>query len=68
MLAFNTYEELSDYCYPYEKNLGNREWTDDEKYQLLEQIAKFYREKLDEISERLGSRYTLLVHVTMDAS
>lgn len=68
MLAFNTYEELSDYCYPYEKNLGSREWTDDEKYQLLEQIAKFYREKLDEISERLGSRYTLLVHVTMDAS
>lgn len=67
-LIFNTYEELSEFCYPFEKNLGSRAWTVDEKYQLLEQIAKFYREKLDEISERLGSRYTLLVHVTMDAS
>ena len=66
-LIFNTYEELSEFCYPFEKNLGSREWSDDEKHQLLDQIAFFYRQKLDEIAEQLGSKYTLLVHVTMDA-
>lgn len=65
-LNFNTYEELSDFCYPYEKNLGSRDWTDDEKYLLLEQIAKIYRENLDEIADKLGSKYTLMVHVTMN--
>ena len=67
-LIFNTYEELSEFCYPFEKNLGSREWSDDEKHQLLDQIAFFYRQRLDEIAVQLGSRYTLMVHVTMDAS
>ena len=66
-LIFNTYEELSDFCYPFEKNLGNREWSDDEKHQLLNQITFFYRQKLDEIAEQLSSKYTLLAHLTMDA-
>lgn len=64
-LNFNTYEELSDFCYPYDKNLASRLWTDEEKYRLLEQLAKFYREKMDEISVNLNSKYTLMVHVTM---
>ena len=66
-LIFNTYEELSDFCYPFEKNLGSRKWTDDEKHQMLGYIAFFYRQRLDEIAECLESRYTLLVHVTMDS-
>ena len=67
-LIFNTYEELSEFCYPFEKNLGCRVWSVDKKHQLLGQIAIFYRQRLDDIADRLGSRYTLLVHVTMDAS
>ena len=66
-LIFNTYEELSEFCYPFEKNLGSQVWSVDEKHQLLDQIAFFYRQRLDDIADRLGSRYTLLVHVTMDA-
>ncbi len=31
----------------------------------LDQIACFFRQRLDEIAEQLGSKYTLLVHVTM---
>ena len=67
-LIFNTYEELSDFCHPFEKNLGSREWTDDEKRQLLNLIARFYRQRLDELAGQLESRYTLMVHVTMDTS
>lgn len=67
-LTFNSYQELTDYCYPFEKNLGSREWTDDEKHLLLDQIGRFFRQRLDEIAEQLGSKYTLLVHVTMDST
>lgn len=67
-LKFNSYQELSEYCYPFEKNLGSREWTDDEKHQLLEQIARFYRQRHDEIAGKLGSLHTLMVHVSMDSS
>lgn len=67
-LNFNSYEELSDFCYPFEKNLGRREWSDDEKHRLLDRIAYFYRQRLDEIAAQLESRYTLLVHISMDNS
>ena len=55
-LNFNSYQEFSDYCYPFEKNLGSRVWSVDEKHQLLDQIAFFYRQRLDDIADRLGSR------------
>ena len=60
---FNSYEELSDYCYPFEKNLAHG-ISDEQRIVLLESIAKFYRQRLDEISAALGCRETVLVNVS----
>lgn len=60
---FNSYEELSDYCYPFEKNLAHG-ISDEQRIVLLESIAKFYRQRLDEISAALGCRETALVNVS----
>lgn len=66
LVYFNSYEELSDYCYPFEKNLAYG-ISDEQRIILLESIAKFYRQRLDEISAALGCRETVLVNVSKSA-
>lgn len=63
LVYFNSYEELSDYCYPFEKNLAHGV-SDEQRIILLESIAKYYRNRLDEISEKLGCPKTVLVNVS----
>lgn len=66
LVYFNSYEKLSDYCYPFEKNLAHG-ISDEQRIILLESIAKFYRQRLDEISAALGCRETVLVNVSKSA-
>lgn len=63
IVYFNSYEELSDYCYPFEKNLSNG-ISDEQRFILLKSIAKYYRQRLDEISAILEAPYTMLVNVS----
>ena len=49
---FQTYEELSDFCFPFEKNLA-KGLTEEERFYLLLNIEKFYRKRLDILSESL---------------
>ena len=42
---FQAYEELSDFCFPFEKNLA-KGLTEEERFYLLLNIEKFYRKDL----------------------
>ena len=66
LLYFNSYEELSDYCYPFEKNLAYG-ISDEQRIILLESIAKYYRQRLDEINAVLGYPETILVNISKSA-
>lgn len=63
LVYFNSYEELSDYCYPFEKNLAHG-ISDEQRLILLNSIAKYYKQRLDEISKILGYQETMLVNVS----
>lgn len=66
LVYFHSYEELSDYCHPFEKNLAHG-ISDEQRRILLESIAKYYRQRLDEISTALGCPRTQLVSVSRSA-
>lgn len=66
LVYFHSYEELSDYCHPFEKNLAHG-ISDEQRRILLESIAKYYRQRLDEISTALGCPRTQLFCVSRSA-
>ena len=63
LVRFDTYEALSDYCCPFSKNLA-KGISDGQRMVLLESIARFYRQRLDEVNEVLGYPKTMLVNVS----
>lgn len=66
MKQFDTYETLSDYCYPFKKNLA-KGISDELRIVLLESIGRFYRQRLDEINKVLNYPKPLLVNMTNDS-
>ena len=54
---FRTYEELSDFCCPFDSNLA-KGITDEDLFYLLQYIERFYRQRLDQISDSLGVKRT----------
>ena len=67
LIRFDTYEALSDYCCPFGKNLA-KGISDEQRMVLLESIAQFYRQRLDEVNEVLGYPKPMLVNVSDSTS
>lgn len=67
LVYFDSYKALSDYCCPFGKNLA-KGISDEQRIVLLESIARFYRQRLDEVNEVLGYPKTMLVNVSDDSS
>ena len=58
VLSFRTYDELSNFCYPYSKNLS-KGLTDTQKYALIYFVSECFHQKVLLFAEQLGYAHFL---------